>query len=303
MCDLLIGEVAGGVFAPDIASDGLTTRSKVTCANREEAAVLATPSDVVGFMAELIEEGALRRVAPDFAKRFLLDRADGFVAPELVRVDGAIPADAGEAIARGVAAIHLEEGHDIIGLGVTLFDHAHPEVGSIAVVVDGEDFERVTEVEAFFRLINDEVDRIASFLGIKVVAGDLCAASAVDQVVEADTGDLFLAHESKDCGDVLDIVSGDGDAETDFDTRITTVANRLNGAFVGTSDTPKFIMGGLLSVDTDADIARADLLDGLGDLGGDECAIGREDDAHLFVDGILGELEEVGPGERFSARE
>ena len=82
------------------------------------------------------------KIRPNLAEGSIQDIAETLVSPELVGVNGTVPADASDTPPGTVPFIHLEEFQDLPCLWVLLLQHPLVEIGAVRMVVNGQDLFR-----------------------------------------------------------------------------------------------------------------------------------------------------------------
>ena len=241
--------------------------------------MLAASLDEFLLVPHEIEERTGFRTPPDLREGLLEDVADGVVAPELVRIDRAVPGNAANALAGRVAAVESEQFQRLVGVGMSLGLHLEVEGETVAVVVHRQDLHGEARVEARPRLGDDGVERGALLGVVEVRCDDLLAAAGVDEVVEADARHALGAHEVEDGGNCGDVVARHGDAQTDLDVAVAQAADGREGFLVGAGMAAEGVVDLLGAVDGDANIGDAEIADPVCPAVVDQGAVCREGDA------------------------
>ena len=98
----------------EMAGGGLSADSKIAATNIQPAAVSAAAFDMLFLLFEFFEQ-RIGEVGPDFGKRSLAHVAETEMAPELIRMNLAVPADTADTPPGVVAFIPLQQLHDVFG--------------------------------------------------------------------------------------------------------------------------------------------------------------------------------------------
>ena len=106
--DLIVGQIAGRVRSPYVSGGGFSTDSKIAATNIQPAAVSASAFDMLFLLFEFFEQ-RIGEVVPDLGKRSLAHVAETAMAPELIRMDLAVPADTADTPPGVVAFIPLQQ--------------------------------------------------------------------------------------------------------------------------------------------------------------------------------------------------
>ena len=114
------------------------------------------------FVLQLAHE-RLGQVGPYFGKGTVLDIAETVMAPELIRMDTAVPADTPDSPAGAVAFVHLEKFQDFRAPLRIFFAQSQIEVGAVGVVVHGEYFLGFAPVMEIFGPIDNQVHHPPGF--------------------------------------------------------------------------------------------------------------------------------------------
>ena len=223
---------------------------------------------------------------------------------ELVRMDVAQRINLAEGDAGAVAAVHRDVFLDLRRrLEVARLERLEVHVRAVAVVVDRQDLLLETALLEVLRAADDCVHRAARLLRRDILVHHLLAAAGVDEMVEADAVDVLRLDEVEDAVELLDVVVVDRKAQADALADGHAVLDALHGLLIGAVDTAELVVDILESVERDADVADADILDALGDLARDQRAVRRERRAHAFLLRVSRELEEIRADQRLAARE
>ena len=290
--DFFVGEVAGGIFGPNVAVDGFGSGAEVAAADVEESAFCTAAFYVGSFVFKLVQKFDIG-VCPDFGERSFQYVAEYVVAPELVGADFAVPGNTAETAAGAVAFVELQEFENFFcAFGIFALE-AHPQVGAVGVVVNGKHFFFVALVVEFAGFVHDKVYHGAGFLMIQVFVDEFRAAAGVHQVVETHAGNVALAQNIKNFGNFHGIALVDGEAQTDLDAFFAAVVQTFESTAEGTLHPAEMIVHLFAAVEGNAHIGKPHGLEFLGHGAVDEGAVGGDDGAHTLRGGIARQFRQI----------
>src|SRR5208283_3579963 len=137
--NLLIGEVTGWVWCPNIAGDCFRPDPEIPAADVQPTAPGTTPLHVFFLLFELHQE-FIGRIGPNLTERALPDIPKAVMPPELISVNRAIPGDTSDTSAGIVPLIHLKELQDSRG-SLRIFPcKTHISVRTVGMIVHSEHF-------------------------------------------------------------------------------------------------------------------------------------------------------------------
>ena len=123
----------------------------------------------------------------------------------------------------------------------------------------------------------------------------LGAPAGVDQVVEADAGNVVFLHQVEDGRHFLVIEAADGEAQAHLEARLLAVAHPGHGRGKGPGLAPESVVGRLGAVQADAHVREPQVLQAPGHLRGDEGAVGGDHRPHAVGHGPVHQFQQVGP--------
>jgi len=144
-------------------------------------------------------------------------------SPELVRVDLTVPAHTADPVAGAVPFVHFEKFHHLFRPPGILLEQSQVDVGSIGVVVDGEDLLLETPIEEIAGAVQDGVNDLPGLPVTQILINEPGAAAAVYQMVETGPRDIFLFDEIEDRRDLPVIPPADGETDPDLDPGVRAV--------------------------------------------------------------------------------
>ena len=113
---------------------------------------------------------------------------------------------------------------------------------------------------------------------------------------------MFLLDKIENGIEISDVVTRKREPQADFLADSFAVAESSDG-FVERADfAAEVIMCGTHAIERNADIGEADVLDALGPLGIDQCAVGRKGEAQALAGGVFGQFKEMRVYCRFTTR-
>ena len=171
------------------------------------------------------------------------------------------------------------------------------------MVVDGQDLGRMAAGLQGDGLVDDHIDGAAGAGQIKIVGHHGGAAAAVDQMIEADPGDVLGLHQGEDAGDLVDVVAGDGEAETDLEAGALAGPDPFQGPAERAADSAEVVVGRLQAIQADAGIGDAGLLEPDRHRVIDERPVGRHHRAHAGGHRPPRQFRQIRPHQGFAAGE
>ena len=203
-----------------------------------------------------------------------------------------------------VAAVRADQLLDllrtrVVALGKCLQIHIDP----VTVIVHRQDFLLEAACLKVLRPRDNRIHRPPRLLGRHILIHHLPAAPRVDEVIEADAVDPLFLDEVKDLIELHDVVVIDRKAQPHALTDGDAVLNALHRPLVRTVHAAEHIVHIRQTVERDADIAHAEILDALCHIARDERPIRRERRTHAALCRVFRELEKVRADQRLAARE
>ena len=191
----------------------------------------------------------------------------------------------------------------MLGRRLALFpERLQVDVNAVAVVVNRQDLLFQTALLEIARAADDRIHGTARLLCRHILFHHRVATPRVDEMIEAHAVDALLLDEIEDLVELHDVVMVDREAKPHALPDRRAVLYAAHGSLVGALLAAELVVHILETVERDADVAHADVLDALRRRAVNERAVRRERRAHALCRRVLGKLEEVGTKERFAAR-
>ena len=170
------------------------------------------------------------------------------------------------------------------------------------MIVDREDFLLKPACFKILRAADNCVECMAGFFRRDILIHHLLAASGVNEVVEADTVDVFRFDEVKNSVEFLNVVVVDRKAKPDTLPDGNAVLDACHRLFIRAFNAAKLIVDILQSIERDADITDANVLNLLCNFARDQRSVRRKRRAHAFFLRICGERKKIRTDQRLTAR-
>ena len=128
----------------------------------------------------------------------------------------------------------------------------------------------------------------------------LAAPAGIDQVVEADAGNVIFFHQVEDGRHLLIIEPAHRKAQSHLEAHLLAVAHPGHGRGKGPGFPPEPVVGGGSAVQADAHVRQAQVAQLPGPLPVDEGAVGGDHRPHAVGHGKLHQFRQVRPHQRFA---
>ena len=170
------------------------------------------------------------------------------------------------------------------------------------MVVDREDLDRLATLMQIACAFKYGVDSRASLLTIHTI--QVLAPTGRAQVIEAGAVDALPLDEIEDGVEILAGLTGQRETQADLLAYVDAMAEALHGLLKGSFHAAELVVHlGKGAVETDANVGELELLQLLGDLAGDQDAVGGKHDMESLFAGVGRQFEHILAHERFTAGE
>lgn len=223
--------------------------------------------------------------------------------PELIGVDIPLEIDTGDPDARAVKPSTVPAEHlvDLFRSRILLFEHLEIEVGSITVVVDGQDLDINPSLVEVLCPSKKGVDRFPGLFGGEI--DHPIPSPRGDEMVKTGPADPLFFDEVEDSVDVVYVLPCERHPKTDLLTPLGQALHPLHRTIEGPWDPSKEVVGLLEAVETDPDVRESGRQDPVGHPFIDQGPVGRDHRADPERAGLLRQFEEVFPCERLPSGE
>jgi len=223
------------------------------------------------------------------------------VAPELVGMNGPVPADAAYSATGIVAFVHLEQ-FEHVGCARGFFPN-HPEVyiRAVRVVVHGEHLFRLSPFVQVSGPVDDEVYGGAGLFVREIFFHQFASPPGIDQMIEAYAGDFVLFEKIEDSGNLTGVQPVHRKAEADLDPGVLAGKNAVHGFAEGAFHPSEPVVDLIEAVQADSDIGKAHFLEFGGHARRNKRSVRGNDRPHPLFDRVIGQFDKIGPDERLAA--
>ncbi len=252
------------------------------------------------FVLQLCHE-RVGKVGPDLAEGALTHISKGIVAPELVRVDLAVPAHTADPVSGRISLVHLQQLQDLFRPFRVFPLQPEIDIGAVRVIIHGQDLGRKPLVVKPLRFIHNQIHDLPGLLMGQVLFHQGAAAARINQVIETDPGDSFPFQKPENLRDILGVPAIHGEAQPNLDPLFHAVVDPSQCRVEGPHHAPEFIICLLHPVQADPHIGKPDLFQPFRDLFRDQGPVRGNHGPHAPIPGVFRQLEQILANRRLSA--
>ncbi len=170
------------------------------------------------------------------------------MSPELVCMDGAVPAYTPDTPTGVISLVHLEKRQDFFSPPMLLPHHPEIEIGPIRMIVHGQNLLVDASIMQILCPIHNQIDNPSGLLMVQVLIDQIGTATRIDKMVKTDPRYICLLKKIEDPRYLTHIHAIYGETKANFEPRILTVPYPFHGIFEGPLFAPKLVIDRLHAI-------------------------------------------------------